>query len=82
MTQNNVITATFLSIAELLLTSSEIKNYVVHSFPSLSFLSVSDFTHELSKIHEQHSDDLQNLVAAFRQKNAELRNDRYERTND
>ena len=40
------------------------------------FFSVSDFTHELSKVHEQHADDLQNLVEAFRRKNAELRNER------
>lgn len=38
--------------------------------------TVSDFTHALSKIHEQHSEDLQSLVEDFRKKNAELRSDR------
>jgi len=39
-------------------------------------ISVSDFTHELSKIQESHADDLQNLVEAFRRKNVELRAER------
>ena len=37
---------------------------------------MSDFTHELSKIEEQHADDLQNLVEAFRRKSVEIRGDR------
>ena len=38
--------------------------------------SVSDFSHALSKIHEQYADDLQSLVEDFRRKNVELRNER------
>ena len=34
---------------------------------------MSDFTHELSKVHEQHADDLHNLVEAFGRKSAEFR---------
>jgi hypothetical protein len=37
---------------------------------------VSDFSHALSKIHEQYADDLQSLVEDFRRKNAELRAER------
>ena len=38
--------------------------------------SVSDFTHALSKAHEQHAEDLSNLVEDFRTKNVELLRDR------
>ena len=37
--------------------------------------SVSDFTHALSKAHEQHAEDLSALVEDFRNKNVELRRD-------
>ena len=42
---------------------------------SFNFL-VSDFTHALSKAHEQHAEDLSNLVEDFRTKNVELLRDR------
>ncbi|CAH0770999.1 unnamed protein product [Bemisia tabaci] len=38
--------------------------------------TVSDFTQELSKMYEQHAEELQHLVANFRKKNAELRKER------
>ncbi|KAK8392919.1 hypothetical protein O3P69_013145 [Scylla paramamosain] len=38
--------------------------------------SVSDFTAQLSRIHEQHADEIQRLVETFRKKNSELRNER------
>ena len=44
-------------------------------FQSFNF-SVSDFTHALSKAHEQHAEDLSNLVEDFRTKNVELLRDR------
>ena len=40
-------------------------------------LLVSDFTHALSKAHEQHAEDLSTLVEQFRAKNVELLRDRY-----
>ena len=44
---------------------------------TISFnFSVSDFTHALSKAHEQHAEDLSNLVEDFRTKNVELLRDR------
>ena len=39
--------------------------------------AASDFTHALSKAHEQHAEDLQTLVEDFRRKNVELLKDRY-----
>ena len=44
---------------------------------NLFFISVSDFTHALSKAHEQHAEDLQNLAEDFRRKSGEFR-DRYD----
>ena len=41
-----------------------------------SSFSASDFTHSLSKLQEQHAEDLHNLVEEFRHKNAELRSER------
>merc|ERR1712226_1404591 len=37
---------------------------------------VSDFTHALSKAHEQHAEDLSTLVEQFREKNVELLRDK------
>ena len=45
-------------------------------------LSVSDFTHELSKVEEQHADDLQNLVENYKRKTTELRNSTDQRYKD
>ncbi len=42
----------------------------------IRFVAVSDFAHELSRVQEQHSDDLHNLVETFRRKNAEIMPDR------
>jgi uncharacterized protein YifE (UPF0438 family) len=41
------------------------------------FVSVSDFTQQLSQVYEQHAEELQHLVEGFRKKNAELRKERY-----
>ncbi|XP_069188579.1 uncharacterized protein Stacl isoform X5 [Procambarus clarkii] len=38
--------------------------------------TVSDFTAQLSRIHEQHAEEIQRLVETFRKKNSELRNER------
>ncbi|MPC51297.1 hypothetical protein E2C01_045142 [Portunus trituberculatus] len=35
-----------------------------------------NFTAQLSRIHEQHADEIQRLVETFRKKNSELRNER------
>ena len=48
----------------------KVYNYLMH------FFVVSDFTHALSKAHEQHAEDLQTLVEDFRRKNVELLKDR------
>ena len=45
-------------------------------FLFLQFFAASDFTHSLSKLQEQHAEDLHNLVEEFRHKNAELRSER------
>ena len=54
-----------------------------NAFWSCYFLSfpVSDFTHSLSKLHEQQAEDLHTLVEEFRHKNADLRNERPACTN-
>ncbi|XP_040569919.1 uncharacterized protein Stacl isoform X5 [Lepeophtheirus salmonis] len=44
--------------------------------------TMSDFTHDLSKIHEQHSDDLQNLVEDYRRRNSDFRGDRVTSSNN
>ena len=44
--------------------------------PLIFYLAVSDFTHSLSKLHEQQAEDLHTLVEEFRRKNADLRNER------
>jgi len=36
---------------------------------------VSDFNHHLSKIHEQHADDMARLVKTFRKKTTDIQND-------
>ncbi len=41
-----------------------------------SLFTASDFTHSLSKLHEQHAEDMQALVEEFRRKNDELRAER------
>ena len=46
-------------------------------FLFLQFFAASDFTHSLSKLQEQHAEDLHNLVEEFRHKNAELRSKWY-----
>ncbi|XP_076037098.1 uncharacterized protein LOC143022658 [Oratosquilla oratoria] len=39
-------------------------------------LEMSDFTAQLSQIHERHAEDLQHLVETYRKRNSELRNER------
>lgn len=41
------------------------------------YISVSDFTSQLSQMYEQQAAELQNLVASYRKKNSELRKERY-----
>ena len=48
---------------------------------NIILFSVSDFTHSLSKLHEQQAEDLHTLVEEFRHKNADLRNERPACTN-
>ena len=49
--------------------------FIAYSWLILFNFSVSDFTHALSKAHEQHAEDLSALVEDFRNKNVELRRD-------
>ena len=44
---------------------------------AMFLISVSDFTQDLSKIHEQHADALQNLVERYRRRNVDLKTERY-----
>ena len=37
--------------------------------------AVSDFNHQLSRIHEQHAEDMAQLVEAFRKKTADIQNE-------
>ena len=37
--------------------------------------AVSDFNHQLARIHEQHAEDMAQLVEAFRKKTADIQNE-------
>lgn len=41
------------------------------------FVSVSDFTEQLSQLYDHHAESLQLLVSSYRKKNGELRKERY-----
>lgn len=62
------------------LDESEAKFTQIPRFEGLANFSrcstVSDFAQQLSAIEEQHGEQLQQLVEAFRKRNAELRKER------
>jgi len=50
-----------------------LRNYQHSTFKLIKL--VSDFNHQLSKIHEQHAEDLAQLVKNFRKKTTDIQND-------